>query len=528
MLSGGSVAARGACMAMREMGGSDFDVVVAGCGLGGISAAALLARAGLRVLAVDRLDGPGGSAHAFRRGPYLFDPAVHFTQDGADGRFLDLLLRHLGVRDEVDLLQIPTVYRALVGDLDVTVPAGREAALAAHVEACPADAGNLHSYFGLLASFFADATHLTMQMSIRDLDDAVAQFPTFFRYRRSTLAEVLDEQLADPRTKALCSAMWPYLGLPPSRLSFYAFQQFFNIIVDQGTFYCRGSFQRLADALAEAVRRGGGTTLYRTEVTGIDIDGDRVRGVRLSDGQVVTAPVVISNADPIRTYRDLVGEDRIPTRLRRRIRQMEPSTSAFVLYAATTLDIAGPGGHHETFLHEDPDHEATYRRVIGGDPGGIWVNVPTLADPSLAPDGQHLVIATALAPYEVPGGWPAVQDRVADELLARVDRMLLPGLSQRLVHLEVATPATIRGFTGNHRGAIYGWAVTPDQTGTKRLHHDTPIEGLYLSGAWTHEGPGSFRVLLSGFMTMRLVLQHMGMAERVPDLRPADLPTSGA
>lgn len=83
---------------------------------------------------------------------------------------------------------------------------------------------------------------------------------------------------------------------------------------------------------------------------------------------------------------------------------------------------------------------------------------------------------------------------------------------------------TLESYTGNRRGAIYGWAVTPDQTGTKRLAHPTPVEGLYLSGAWTHEGPGSFRVLLSGFMTMRLVLQRLGFADRVPDLRPADLP----
>lgn len=503
---------------------ADFDVIVVGCGFGGLSAAALLARAGLRVLAVDRQDGPGGCAHGFRRGPYLFDPAVHFTQEGLTGRFLDLLLTHLDVRDQVELVPVPAAYRAVFPDTSVAVPAGRDAALEAHVAACPNDASGLAAYFSMLATFFAEATHLTMQVSMRDLDAAVERLPTFFRYRRATLADVLEEFLDEPRTRHLCSAMWPYLGVPPSQLSFYTFQQFFNIIVDQGTFYCRGSFQRLADALADGITRNGGTTRYGEEVTSIEVEHGRVRGVRLSDGQLVTAPVVISNADPFRTYLDLVGSEAVPTRLRRRLERMEPSVSAFVLYAATTLDLSAIQPGHESFLHTAWDHEQTYKGVLQGEPGGVWVNVPTLADPDLAPAGEHLVIATSLAPYDVAEGWPKARERYTSTLLERVERMLLPGLSDQLTHLETATPLTLERYMGNHRGAIYGWAVTPDQTGTKRLDHATPIEGLYLSGAWTHEGPGTFRVLLSGFMTMRLVLQRLGMGDRVPDLRPAELP----
>jgi phytoene desaturase len=506
----------------------DFDVIVVGCGLGGLSAAALLARAGVRVLAVERQDGPGGCAQAFRRGPYLFDPAVHFTQEGRQGRFLDLLLDHLDVRDDVELVAIPTAYGARFPGLGITVPAGGEAALAAHIDACPGDAAGLSRYFDTLAAFNVEATHIGMQLGLRDLDDAVEQFPTFFRYRRATLADVLDDHLDDPRTQQLCAAMWPYLGLPPSRLSFYAFQQFFNVIVEQGTFYCRGSFQRLADALAHVVRRDGGDLRFGTAVTAIEVTGGHVRGVRLDDGERVTAPVVISNADPHRTFTDLLDPDLLPRRLHRRLARMEPSVSAFVLYAATALDVSRLAVGHETFLHDDWDHEATYRGVLAGDPGGVWVNVPTLADPRLAPPGEHLVIVTALAPHAVDGGWPAARDRWTDALLARVERMLLPGLTASLAHLEAATPLALERHIGSHRGAIYGAAVTPDQTGSKRLAHTTPIEGLYLSGAWTHEGPGSFRVLLSGFMTARLVLRALGLDDRVPDLRPADLPRLGS
>ena len=105
-------------------------------------------------------------------------------------------------------------------------------------------------------------------------------------------------------------------------------------------------------------------------------------------------------------------------------------------------------------------------------------------------------------------------------MLTDFDRALFPGLRDNLTFMETATPLTLESFTLNHQGAIYGWAVTPNQTGTKRLAHDTPIEGLYLSGHWTHEGPASFRVILSGIMTGRLVLENAGLGDTVPTFRP--------
>jgi prolycopene isomerase len=88
--------------------------------------------------------------------------------------------------------------------------------------------------------------------------------------------------------------------------------------------------------------------------------------------------------------------------------------------------------------------------------------------------------------------------------------------------METANPSTLERFTRNHRGAIYGWAVTPNQTGSKRLDHVSPVNGLYLSGHWTHEGPASVRVILSGITTGRVVLEHQGLGDTVPSFRPTE------
>src|SRR5687768_6003877 len=89
-----------------------YDVIVVGSGIGGLTAAALLAKAGQKVLVVEQGDGPGGYAHAFRRGPYLFDPAIHVTGQGGEGQLFDSVLRHLGVRDLCTMLPVSSYYAA--------------------------------------------------------------------------------------------------------------------------------------------------------------------------------------------------------------------------------------------------------------------------------------------------------------------------------------------------------------------------------------------------------------------------------
>jgi len=501
---------------------SQYDVVVVGCGLGGISSAALLAKAGQKVLAVERQDGVGGCARAFRRGPYTFDPAIHILEEAKDGRFIDLVLRHLEVRDRCNLVRVENLYRTVFPEFALDVPYGREEIVEAHVHAFPEHEDGIRRWFGLHERFFAEAVNLAMQIALSELDQMVERFPVFFKYRNAVVDAALDDCLTEPRLKGVCSSIWPYMGLPPSRLSFYTFSQLTSVLIDGGSYYCEGSFQKLADAFSQAVEDNGGDVLVAQEVEQIVVEDGRVSGVRLADGREIQAAVVISNADAIQTFDRLVGAERTPPNVARRLHRMTPSLSAFVVYAATDLDLAGAA--HETFLYKHWDHDETHEDIRAGRPGGMWANVPTVEDPTLAPEGEHIVILTSLAPYDIGRPWDDERERFAHELIGEFDAHVFPGLRDHLTFCETATPLSLERFTLNHQGAIYGWEVTPGQTGSKRLSHDTPIEGLYLSGHWTHEGPASFRVILSGIETGRMVLERAGLGAAVPTFRPTDLP----
>ena len=119
------------------------DAIVIGAGLSGLSAAALLARAGLDVVVLEKADGPGGCARSFTRDGFTFDPAVHVTVEARPEAYIGLLLEHLGVADQVVFERFGEIYRVDLPGFSMVAPTGREDFLAAHQDAFPAQARGL-------------------------------------------------------------------------------------------------------------------------------------------------------------------------------------------------------------------------------------------------------------------------------------------------------------------------------------------------------------------------------------------------
>jgi phytoene desaturase len=500
-----------------------YDVVVIGSGLGGVSAAALLAKHGQKVLLAERGDAPGGYAHAFKREKdgrkYLFDAAIHVIPEG---EFTEGLLDYLGVKDKATLVECDSLYGVVFPEFRLNVPMGREEFVATHVEHFPHEAQAIRDFFAMLTKIFYEASALPFQLSMTDMGRAEAEFPNLFKYRTYSAGEFIDEFIKDPHLKAVLGACWSYMGLPPSRLSCLHFSQLLNVIID-GSFYCKGSFQKLVDAFIFALERDGGELVVNNPVDKILIEDSQVRGVTLAGGRQVHAPVVVSNADARETFDELVGEELLPRGFVRRLRRMKPSVSAFLIFAGTTMDLAAQHAAHDNFLFTNWDHEQTYQDVLQIKPGGMSFNVPTLVDPSLAPPGEHAVILRALAPFDIGKPWREERDRYAEEFLT-ISEQAFPGFRDSITFFEAATPLVLERFTRNYQGACYGWEISPEQTGSGRLSHETPIAGLYMSGHWTQEGAGSFRTMTSGINTARIILGKAGVGDVIPTFKRSDLP----
>jgi len=474
---------------------------VVGGGFGGLAAAALLARAGKSVLLVERHDRVGGYGHAFRRGRYLFDSAIHVV-GGCEpvayegGGLIHRLLSALGVRDQLHFERIDPCYEAVYPGLSLRVPCDLDGFVDAHAEEFPAEEKGLRELVQECLNVRQETLRAAESPASFDLGRLHARFPTLLRYRRATLARVLEEHIESPRLRALLGTLWPFLGLPPSQLSFVYFATMLMSYVADGAYYCRGSFQRLADVLAGSVRANGGEVVLRSPVRRIAVERRRACGIVLENGQRIGASRVISNADLLQTVHELVGAQAFPEPYLAGLARLRPSLSAFVAYVATDLPLERGTTSHETFYYPSWDHDAAHASSLRGLPAWISVTAPTLADPTLAPEGEHLLLLTALVRHGALR-WREHKAAMTNTLVAIADRWV-GGLAGRVRFQEGATPRTLERYTRNSGGALYGWELSPRHIGPGRPATSTPLAGLHLVGHWTQPGGGVTGVMTSG------------------------------
>ena len=154
--------------------------------------------------------------------------------------------------------------------------------------------------------------------------------------------------------------------------------------------------------------------------------------------------------------------------------------------------------------------------------GGPWLYVssPTQIEPGMAPPGYHtMTVVASLAPEEDAGGdWRAVQETKVRDVLSRIEDFV-PDFRRHVEVMTVAHPPSAAERTSNFCGAPYGWAVIPEQSGMRRLAHETPIENLYLTGHWTIPGPGVCAVVASGWRVANRIVAREPAGSRAVDGR---------
>lgn len=492
----------------KEASRNVYDAVVVGAGIGGLTAGAFLSRAGKQVLVVEEADNVGGYAREFQHGPYKINPALHLIMGcGQADRFghglIGTALSQLGVEGKCEFTAAEPFYRAHFPDFQIDIPAGREAFLEAHNRCFPGEAKALAEIMELCRQIYQEFVRFPVVPRLRDWATMPVRFPKIFRYANATLASVLDDYFSTPRLKSVYGVMWSYVGLPPSQVSFPMWSVMISSYVDEGPFYCLGGFQNLAGAIAEGLLKHGGELVTGIRVSEILASDSIAKGVILENGQLVEAPVVISNIDAHKTFRELLEPGQVSQRFIKKLSHLEPSTCLFNLHLASDLDLRQIGIPKVTMI-SDWDLNRAYADALHGKVSGLAVHVPTIVDDSLAPPREHVVILQGLNPYGAINLSEDVRAQFANGLLDGAEKVL-PGIKRHITYVEGAAEGD-PSYPLHLLGPIYGWAALPQQSGPRRLPNKTPVAGLYLAGHWTQPGHGIWSVVLSGINTARLVL----------------------
>ena len=488
---------------------SDYDVIVIGSGIGGLTSAALLAKSGKSVLVIEAHDRPGGYAHGFKRKKYHFDSGVHLIsgcgeQGYCGGQVIYKTLQALELLGEIDFISINPFSHALYPELSIGLPQTIDDFVEELSKQFPAEREGLKALTELCLQLSEEITIADELMAEVDLEQAQQLMPALFKYRKSTLAEVAEQFIAEPKLLGVFSSNWPYLGLPPSQVSFVYWSTMLTGYMVDGAYYCKGGFQRLANALVKGLQYCGGEIQYKSAVDKIVIESEKVVGV-IVNNQRINAATVISNADFKQTIYQMVGEQYFPKRYLQRTKKMQHSLSIFVVYIATDLDLTAMNISHESFCYQDYDHDKNFSRTQQGDISWISITAPTLVDPELAPKGEHLLMLTTLLPYQIAESWKQ-QKPIAMQTMLEIAGQTIPTLEKHILYIEGGSPATMHRYTQNHQGSAYGWDVTPRQVGPARIQNQSPIKGLYFAGHWTSPGGGVYGVSVSGVQAAQKVL----------------------
>ncbi|MGD0187859.1 MAG: NAD(P)/FAD-dependent oxidoreductase [Roseiarcus sp.] len=481
-----------------------FDVAVVGAGIGGLTAASLLADAGLKVAVFDAHVVAGGYCHTFLRKVryngqaclYRFDAGPHDFSGLSPGGALSSTLQRLGVAESLDWRRLDHSYR--LPGVAVDVPRDWREYVALLGRRFPADAAGFETLFAEIRAIF-DGMQATgrdrggIPGRPRDIDALLAfprEHPLAVRWMDRPFDELLAQHIRAPEARSVIRALTGYISDGRESLTCAQMVPLFGYYF-HGGYYPVGGSGRLADALAEAIEARGGVVRLKTRVDRILVEQGRAAGLQLADGTRVAARAVVANADLKRTFLELVDPERLPKDFVARVDAAEPAPSAFMVHLG--VDYV-PEGRPAIHVHGE---------------NSVGIEVLSHVDPSAAPAGHSTIGLIKLLTHEEAREWfPAEggddwkawrssseyerRKRALGDSLVAAAEAALPGLGDHIVYRSEASPVTYARYDLASAGSIYGVAGSGRLRGAK-----SPIPGLVVAGAATH-GPGVEAVVISG------------------------------
>ena len=480
-----------------------FDAIVIGSGIGGLTTAAIMSKAGKRVLVLEQHYTAGGYTHSYGRNGYEWDVGVHYI--GEMGSRLSTMRQVFDYITDGALKWAPmdeAYDRFTFGDETFTLRAGRKNFLKDLSHAFPKEKRAIKRYLGML-----DSVSRLMPLYTADklLPEALAEksrglknllLPSYFK---KTTYDVLRGLTKDPRLISVLTGQMGDCGLPPKESSFIIHALIARHYLNGG-YYPIGGASKIAETILPVIQQSGGEVFTYANVERIVVENTKTVGVQMADGAIIKASKVISNAGVRNTFGKLVDPE-----LARQygyfsdLKTVTPSLAHLGIYIGlkgTPAELNLPKTNY--WLYPSHDAEANFAAFDADQDAPFpltYISFPSAKDPSWSaryPDKSTIEIV-APCPYKFFEAWKdtqwgqrgedydALKEKFGDRLMLQLyDEM--PHLRGKVDYYEVSTPLSTDYFCAYSRGELYGLEHGPERFQQTWLRPKTRIDGLYLTG----------------------------------------------
>lgn len=510
----------------------DYDALVIGSGISGLTCAAIMAKQGKKVLVLEQHYTAGGMTHTFKRKTYEWDVGVHYIGDVHRKNSTLLKIFNYITNSKLEWAFMHETYdKVYIKDKVYPFKAPLKNWIEELSQKFPQETQNIKKYVDLVykvnkssgAFFAAKCLPFPLNKMISNIFGR-----SFIKYSKLTTGQVISSITNNKQLASVLTSQYGDYGLPPSQSSFVITAMIAKHYFGGGNYPVGGSLE-IAKNIIPIIESTGGMVLTHALVEQIELKGKRVTGVKLTNGDRLKNNCVISSVGAPNTFLNLLPPLSQTEKIRNDLKMVRPSLAHICLYVGINKDLRVDNRENTNlWIYPDYDHDQNIKNYLNqahSEFPMVYISFPSLKDPCKDKKGPHTstIEVITMAPFEHYAAWKdtswkkrgknyeELKESYAKRLLDKLYEYV-PEVKGHVDYYELSTPLSTKHFCMYQHGEIYGLEHTPQRFQLKWLKPKTPIQGLYLTGQ-DIVTDGVAGALFSGVLTSSWILKKNIISE---------------